>query len=113
FAVIGGVTKRGTVVNSLLLGLYEGDRFIYIGHAGTGRLSQADWRALTERVQPLLIERKPFDNESDRSKDAFWVKPQITVKVQFMEWTPYRTMRHPSIQSFVDVPIRECTFPDT
>ena len=111
-AVVGGVTYRGNVVNALLLGLYVEDQLMYIGHAGTGKLRGADWQAITNAVQPLLIAHKPFANEPERSKDAFWVNPLLTVKVQFLEWTPRRTMRHPSIQAVVHVPHRQCVFPD-
>lgn len=110
YAVVGGVTFRHNVVNALMLGLYEGDRLIYIGHAGTGKLSSADWRELTERIKPLIRSDKPFANEPERSKEAVWLKPEIAVKVQFMEWTTGRTMRHPSIQAFVSLPLSECTF---
>lgn len=43
-AVVGGVTLRQGVVNSLLLGLYdEKGMLYYIGHAGTGKLKKDEW----------------------------------------------------------------------
>lgn len=109
-AAIGGVTLRGDTVNSLLLGLYADGRFLYIGHAGTGKLTRADWRSLTERLMPLAVSDRPFANEPQRSKEAIWVKPVLTVKVQFLEWTPQGTMRHPSIQAMTNVPAEACRF---
>lgn len=111
-AVVGGVTQRGGIVNALLLGLYERERgrLIYIGHAGAGKLTQADWRALTERVQPLVVAERPFANVPERSKDAIWLRPELTVKMQYLEWTPDRSLRHPMIQAFVDVPAAACDF---
>lgn len=109
-AAVGGVTLRAGTVNSLFLGLFAEDRFLYIGHAGTGKLTQADWRALTERLMPLSVPRRPFANEPHRTDGAIWVKPELTVKVQFLEWTPQGTMRHPSIQAIADVPAAECRF---
>lgn len=111
-AAVGGVTLRSGTVNALLLGLYAGDQFLYIGHAGTGKLSQADWRFLTGRLLPLTVPDRPFANEPQRSKDAIWIKPALTVKVQFLEWTPQGTMRHPSIQAITDVPAVLCRFPE-
>ncbi|HZG17403.1 MAG TPA: RNA ligase family protein [Candidatus Bathyarchaeia archaeon] len=111
FAVIGGVTLRDGIVNAVLLGLYHADgTFVYIGHAGTGKLSANDWRDLTKRIEPLVIHHNPFSQVPERSKDAIWVKPELTVKVQFMEWTSGFTMRQPSIQAFVDVALSDCTF---
>jgi len=107
-AVVGGVTFRAGTVNALLLGVYRGDKLMYIGHAGTGKLSVQDWRDITERIQPLIVQERTFANVPERSKDAVWVKPELVVKVTFMEWTPGGTMRHPSIQAFVDLPPDEC-----
>lgn len=109
-AAVGGVTLRAGTVNALLLGLYADGRFHYIGHAGTGKLTQADWRALTERLLPMTVPERPFVNEPQRSQDAIWIKPELTVKVQFLEWTPQGTMRHPSIQAITDVPPAACLF---
>ncbi|GAA4712751.1 RNA ligase family protein [Brevibacillus fulvus] len=108
-AVVGGVTLRDGIVNSLLLGLYDREgRLHYIGHAGTGKLTQQDWRGLTQTIVPLRQQAMPFYRLPSRHKDAVWLSPQLTVKVQFAEWTASGTLRQPSIQSFVDLPAAEC-----
>lgn len=108
-AVVGGVTLRDNVVNSLLLGLYDPEgRLFYIGHVGTGKLTRNDWMALTERIAPLVQSRMPFVNTPSRSKGAVWLRPQVTVKVQFAEWTEGYTLRQPSIQAVVDIPVDDC-----
>lgn len=108
-AVVGGVTLRHGLVNAVLLGLYnEKGQLIYIGHSGTGKLTNQDWCDLTEKIIPVA--NRPFYNEPERSKDAIWVKPELIAKVQFMEWTPGHTMRHPSIQAFVEAPLPACSF---
>lgn len=110
-AVVGGVTHRAGTVNALLLGLYDEEgRLWYIGHAGTGKLTQQDWRSVTERARELAVTERPFANQPERSKDAVWIKPVLTVKIHFMEWTHNRTLRQPSIQSFVDIAPQDCTF---
>ncbi|MEJ8544397.1 DNA ligase [Brevibacillus borstelensis] len=111
FAVVGGVTLRDGIVNAVLLGLYDDDgKLTYIGHAGTGKLTDKEWRVLTETVKSLVIPNKPFVNQPERMKDAIWIKPELVMKVQFMEWTPGLTLRHPSIQAVVDVAVSDCTF---
>lgn len=108
-AVVGGVTFRGDIVNALLLGLYDREgRLWYIGHAGTGKLTMAEWRALTERIKPLIIKARPFVNKPERIKTAIWLQPRMTVKIKFIEWTEGHTLRQPSIQSFVNVLPQEC-----
>ncbi|WP_345784169.1 ATP-dependent DNA ligase [Paenibacillus lacisoli] len=100
YAVIGGVTYRDGMVNALLLGLYgDEDQLIYIGHAGAGRFTVRDWRNLTEMVELMKTPHRPFSNIPERSKDAVWLKPEISVKVSYLEWTPGGTMRHPGLES--------------
>ncbi|WP_040952166.1 ATP-dependent DNA ligase [Gorillibacterium massiliense] len=110
-AVIGGATFRHDIVNAVLLGLYnEQGQLLYIGHAGTGKLSVNDWRQLTERIKPLIIPECPFANTPERSKDAVWLAPRFTAKIRFLEWTENGTMRQPSIQALVDLPPQSCVF---
>ncbi|MFB9278569.1 DNA ligase [Cohnella cellulosilytica] len=102
YAAVGGVTYNGPRVNSLLLGLFDGDGGLhYIGYAGTGKLSQEDWRRLTERIPALAVERMPFAGRPDRDKDVTWVRPHLVAKVQFLNWTQGGTMRQPSIQALL------------
>lgn len=110
YAAIGGVTYRGDTVNALLLGVYAQDSLIYIGHSGTGRLTGAQWKELTQKVEPFIVPRSPFANVPERHEEATWVQPRFVVKVQFLEWTPGKTMRHSSIQSMMESMVpTECT----
>ncbi|KRE75381.1 ATP-dependent DNA ligase [Paenibacillus sp. Soil750] len=111
YAVVSGVTYRGKIVNSLLLGLYDDQgQLWYIGHAGTGKLTVKDWQHVTDLVQSMTTQERPFINEPERSKEAVWITPQLVVKVSFMEWTHNKTLRHPSIQSFMKMDVRLCNF---
>jgi bifunctional non-homologous end joining protein LigD len=108
-AVIGGVTYRHGTVNSILLGLYnERNELVYVGHAGTGKLSAAEWDAFTWLADPLKIIERPFVNVPERTKDVQWIKPTLTVKIQYIEWPKGHYLRQPSIQSFVDVSPDKC-----
>ncbi|WP_025716569.1 ATP-dependent DNA ligase [Paenibacillus sp. 1-18] len=110
FAVVGGITRSNHIVNSLLLGLYtDKDDFIYIGSAGTGKLTRHDWVFITEQTNKIVSAKRPFSNDPEKSKDVIWVKPELTVKVEYLEFTPGGTMRHPSIQTIIDVDKNECT----
>lgn len=109
YAAVGGVTYRDGRVNALLLGLYDAEgRFVYIGHAGTGKWKAGDWNQMTEAARHLRTSSRPFVNLPERVKGAEWIKPQLTVKVQFLEWTPGGTMRHPVIQGWGTVSPEEC-----
>ncbi|MDK2823485.1 MAG: bifunctional non-ous end joining protein LigD [Clostridia bacterium] len=110
-AVVGGVTLRGRIVNALLLGLYDKKgQLWYIGHAGTGKLKHSDWKKLTERVKPLVTNQRPFINKPQRINKAIWLRPELTAKIQFAEWTKGKVLRQPSIQAFVELSPEECIF---
>lgn len=109
WAVIGGVTLRGKSVNALLLGAYDAEgRLWYIGHAGTGKLTQTEWKQLTRQLLPLKQNKRPFVNQPSRLQEALWVEPHMTVKVKYMEWTEGGTLRQPSIQALSFVSPHEC-----
>jgi bifunctional non-homologous end joining protein LigD len=108
-AVVGGASLKNKIVNSLLLGLFDHeDRLWYIGHVGTGRLTQKDWRDLSEGIKPFMQSTTPFINTPPRLNGTVWLKPELTVKVKFAEWTDGYTLRQPSIQAIVDVPASHC-----
>ncbi|RYL92306.1 DNA ligase [Sporolactobacillus sp. THM7-4] len=108
-AVIGGVTYRSGTVNSMLLGLYnKQNQFCYIGHAGTGKLTSSDWKKFTERIGTLKTTTRPFTNQPERVKNVQWIKPVITVKVQYIEWPEGHSLRQPSIQAFVREDPEQC-----
>lgn len=108
-AVIGGVTYRSGIVNSILVGLYDdADRFWYIGHVGTGKLTHAEWKELTKIIEAIKIEKNPFSNHPKRVKEIQWLSPLLTVKVQFIEWTEGHSLRQPSIQAFVNQDPKTC-----
>lgn len=108
-AVIGGITYRQGTANSILLGLYnEHNQLVYVGHAGTGKLTSAEWDAFTKLVDPLKTSERPFIDDPERMKDAQWLKPELAVKVQYIEWPEGHYLRQPSIQAFVDVTPEKC-----
>ncbi|WKL00340.1 RNA ligase family protein [Paenibacillus amylolyticus] len=108
YAMIRGVTYRSGIVNAVAVGVYDGPDFVYIGHVGTGKLNSNTWRELTHQVEPLIRQDRPFHNVPERSAETTWVRPRIGVKVQYMELTHHNTLRHPSIQTFVDVTREDC-----
>ncbi|CAI9394770.1 ATP-dependent DNA ligase [Niallia sp. Sow4_A1] len=107
-AVVGGVTLKNKTVHSLHLGQFNKDgQLFYIGSAGSGKLTAKDWVAVTNAIEPIIIKENPFINQVE-VKGSVWLRPALTVKITFLEWTEGRTLRHPVIESFVTVPIEEC-----
>ncbi|QDX95054.1 DNA ligase [Brevibacillus laterosporus] len=110
-AVVGGVTYRDTIVNSLLLGLYDQlGQLWYIGSVGSGTLTNKDWRNLTDGIKPIIQDKIPFKNRPPKAREVTWITPILTVKVNYLEWIDGHNLRQPSIQAFVTVPPSSCVF---
>lgn len=111
YAVVGGVMLEQGRVKSLLLGLYDQQGELhYIGHAGTGKLTQREWSAFAELIQPYQVDVCPFVEVVERMKGAVWLQPIWVVRVKYAEWLPTNKLRQPSIQAFVEKEPTTCTF---
>jgi bifunctional non-homologous end joining protein LigD len=96
-AVIGGFTRpRGSRrgLGSLVLGVFEDGKFVYVGHAGGGfnERSLAEVRA---RLEPLIQSTCPFAKMPKTNTPARWVKPKLVCEIAFQEWTGDGVMRQP------------------
>ena len=111
-AVIGGVTYRDNIVNSLLLGLYdENNDLIYIGNVGIGKLTMEERKLFTSKIPPLFNNKSPFQSEIKRSQTITWLQPKLTVKIKFIEWLVGKPLRQPTIEAFVDQDPLQCKLP--
>jgi ATP-dependent DNA ligase len=95
--VVGGFTdpQGGRVgLGALLVGMFEGDDFIFAGKVGTG----FDTKLLLDlrrRLDALEVPKAPFTKAKGLPRiRAHWVRPDIRVKVAFIEWTVHRKLRH-------------------
>ncbi len=86
----GGREHFGTLV----LGVYEGNELVCIGHAGGG-FSGDDLARIHERLLPLVQEACPFGVEPETNAPATWVRPELVCEVAFSGWTGDGFMRHP------------------
>ena len=96
-AVIGGFTRpRGsrTAFGALVLGIYEGDDLVYVGHTGSG-FDQKGLIAMHERLAPLVQKACPFREKPKTNAPVQWVEPRYVCEVAFQEWTEDGSMRHP------------------
>lgn len=96
-AVIAGFTepRRGRRhFGSLVLGVFQGDELIYIGHSGGG-FGAKDLREISEKLATLIQEECPFRTEPKTNTPATWVKPELVCEVALSEWTEDAIMRQP------------------
>jgi bifunctional non-homologous end joining protein LigD len=78
----------------LLLGYFDGDRFIYVGHTGGG-FTREKLNDMYKRLNPLERKTSPFEEIPKTNEKAHWVKPEVVVEVKFSEWTADRRLRQP------------------
>lgn len=97
-AVIGGFTaprKSRKHLGALILGVYEGDRLVYVGHAGGG-FNQTSLREVREKLEPLIQKESPFANPPRHTNaPVTWVRPDLVCEVTFSEWTEDGIFRQP------------------
>ena len=102
--VVGGFTDpQGSRVGlgALLVGYFEGDAFMFAGKVGTG----FDTRLLLnlrKRLDAIEIPASPFTRSKGLPRlRAHWVRPEIVVRVGFIEWTVHGKLRHPRLLEVV------------
>jgi bifunctional non-homologous end joining protein LigD len=101
---VGGFTDpQGSRVGlgALLVGKFTGDDFVFAGKVGTG----FDTRlllALRQRLDALEIPKSPFTTAKGLPRlRAHWVRPEIVVRVAFIEWTAHGKLRHSRLLGLV------------
>ncbi len=94
-ALICGYTEGKRAFGSLILGVHENEKLIYIGNCGTG-FGEDTQRDILKKLKPLKIKKSPFDESINlKGREANWVKPELICEVEFSEWTEAGSMRHP------------------
>ncbi len=95
--VVGGYTEPRNSrehIGALLLGYFDGDRLIYVGHTGGG-FTREELNNMYKRLKPLERKTSPFEETPKTNEKAHWVKPEVVVEVKFSEWTADRRLRQP------------------
>jgi bifunctional non-homologous end joining protein LigD len=95
--VVGGYTEPRNsreYIGALLLGYFDGDRFVYVGHTGGG-FSRQSLNDMYKRLKPLERKTSTFEETPKTNEKVHWVKPEVVVEVKFSEWTADRRLRQP------------------
>ena len=100
--VVGGFTDpqgKRVGLGALLVGYRDGEDICFAGKIGTG----FDTKLLLElrsKLDLLEITKSPFTKGTGLPRlRVHWVKPEIVVRVGFIEWTTHRKLRHPRLLS--------------
>src|SRR3954464_10650217 len=95
--VVGGYTEPRNSrehIGAILLGYYDKDRFIYVGHTGGG-FGRESLAEMYGKLKPLERKTSPFVETPKTNERAHWVDPKVVVEVKFSEWTADKRLRQP------------------
>jgi bifunctional non-homologous end joining protein LigD len=114
--IIAGFTEpRNTrkFFGSLLLGLYDGDDLVYVGHTGSG-FNAKSLEQIYRKLQPLVTNECPFEKCPKGNMPVTWVKPKLVCEIKFAEWTKDRIARQPIFMGLrVDKKAKDVRFEKT
>jgi ATP-dependent DNA ligase len=98
--VVGGFTDpQGARVGlgALLVGYYDGSDLVFAGKIGTG-FDTSLLLDLRRRLDAIEIPAAPFTKATGLPRlRAHWVRPELVVRVGFIEWTGTNKLRHPRL----------------
>jgi len=86
--VIGAYATTNGKFRSLLVGVYRGDHFVYVGRVGTGYgASVVD--KLLPRLERMKTSKSPFTGigAPKKTDDIVWLKPDLVAEIEFAGWT--------------------------
>lgn len=92
FGYTQGTGARSETFGALLLGLYDGEKPVYVGKVGTG-FSQTLLKTLSERFQQLKTGKAPFN--VDIPEEVTWLKPKLVCEVGYQAVTRDVRLRMP------------------
>lgn len=100
--VIGGYAisdKRKRGISSLLLGVYEGNKLVYAGRAGTG-FTERVMKELEDKFRGITRDESPFSQEPPVKKDEkiIWLEPVLVAEIKFAQWTDENLLRQASFK---------------
>src|SRR5437868_7831645 len=95
--VVGGYTEPRNSrehIGAILLGYFDKDRLIYVGHTGGG-FSRQSLQDMHRRLKPFERKTSPFVETPKTNEKAHWVDPKVVVEVKFSEWAADCRLRQP------------------
>lgn len=86
--VIGGWAKTNGKFRSLLVGVFRGESFVYVGRVGTGYGAEK-LKTLVPRLEECSSDASPFTGVGapKKAREVFWVRPELVAEIEFAGWT--------------------------
>ncbi|HLJ17575.1 MAG TPA: DNA ligase D [Bryobacteraceae bacterium] len=108
FVICGYTEGERDYFGSLVLGLYEKGKLVYVGNVGTG-FDHETMAEIFRRIEPLTTARRPFSADPKIPKPVVWVRPELVCEVRFASWTEDNHLRAPVYLGLrTDLDPKEC-----
>ena len=95
-----GTGNRTGRIGALLVGYYDQGELRFAGRVGGG-FSDRMLAEVAAELAPLTRSTSPFADKVPY-RQAHWVEPRLVADVEFGEWTPGGTLRHPRFKGLRD-----------
>lgn len=95
-----GTGNRTGRIGALLVGYYDGGELRFAGRVGGG-FTDRMLAEVAADLAPLARSTSPFADKVPYRR-AHWVEPRLVADVEFGEWTPGGTLRHPRFKGLRD-----------
>ncbi len=94
FVICGWLAGERSGFGSLVLGLYDRGKLVWVGNVGSGFTEKlvADMK---KTLKPLAIDKPHFKPVPAELRDAQWVKPELVCSVKYSAWTHEHRLRAP------------------
>ena len=108
FIICGYTAGERDFFGSLVLGLYENGKLVYLGNVGTG-FDQRMMEQIFRRIEPLVTSQSPFEEMPQIGREITWVRPEMVCAVKFANWTEEGRLRAPVFLGLrTDIDPKEC-----
>jgi len=108
FIICGYTAGEREYFGSLVLGLYDSGKLVYVGNVGTG-FDQRLMEQIYRQIEPLTTQESPFEEMPEIGREITWVRPEVVCAVKFASWTEEGRLRAPVFLGLrLDVEPKEC-----
>src|SRR5579859_870886 len=94
FIICGYTAGERDYFSSLVLGVFERGKTLYVGNVGTG-FDQNMMEQIYKRIEPLTTTQPPFAEIPQIGREITWVRPEVVCEVKFANWTEDGRLRAP------------------
>jgi DNA ligase D-like protein (predicted ligase) len=104
--VVGGYFPGPHGFDSLIIGYYDAEKLMYVARTRNGFVP-ASRRHVFSKLKSLVTATCPFANlpdtrksrfgeelNAEKMKKAVWLRPEVVVEIDFLEWTEADRLRH-------------------